>query len=237
MMCQEVATICHQGFNIGYAVIGDNEEDDVAIKVCSYFSRNPILEVVDNLPDHIDEYREYLDRVSCIMYPMYSVGVKELLADFSAIKKKEGLDVLFVDYDQNIAMAHEGMYESGGLIYAALKAFAQINDCVVIVASQPKINAWNTEIIGVEAANESSKKQANVDMMITFNWNEECKKVGTMHLAKIRRGTTGAISRIKFNHHISELKEITKEEYDDIIQKEKNKVDIPDRELLFEEDT
>lgn len=221
MMCQEAVTLAHQGFKVGYAIIGDNEQDDITIKFCSYLSKVPINEVIDNLGSYIDKYSEYLQMINAIDYPMYSVTVSELLADFKRIKRKEGLDVLFVDYDQNISMAHESMYESGGLIYGALKAFAQVEDCVVLVASQPKINEWNNEVIGVEGANESSKKQANVDVMVTFNWNSECKKVGSMHLAKIRRGNSEVVSKIKFNHHISELKEIPKAEYDSIISTSK----------------
>lgn len=217
MMCQEAVTLAHQGFKVGYAIIGDNEQDDIAIKFCSYLSKTPIDEVVDNLGGYIDKYSEYLSSINAIDYPMYSITISELLSDFKRIKNKEGLDVFFVDYDQNIAMAHESMYESGGLIYGALKAFAQVEDCVVMVASQPKIDQWGKEVIGAEGANESSKKQANVDMIITFNWNPECKKVGSLHLAKIRRGTCEVVSKIKFNHHISELKEISKAEYDYIL--------------------
>lgn len=219
MMCQETCSLAHQGFKVGYALIGDNEEDDIGIKLCSYFARVNILDIVDNLKEYIDTYSEQMDNISSMSYPMYAVTVQEILADFKRIKKERGLDVLFIDYDQNIAMAHEGMYESGGIIYAALKAFAQVEDCVVIVASQPKIGFWNNEVMGVESANESARKQANIDMMITFNWNPECQQVGTMHIAKIRRGQNGARSRIKFNHHISELKEITEEEYDNIVAK------------------
>lgn len=221
MMCQEAVTLAHQGFKIGYAIVGDNEQDDITVKFCSYLSKTPINEIIGDLGQYIDKYTKQLEMINSIDYPMYSVTVSELLSDFKRIKAREGLDVLFVDYDQNIAMAHENMYESGGLIYGALKAFAQVEDCVVIVASQPKIDAWNTEIIEVSKANESSKKQANVDMMITFNWNPECKKVGSMYIAKIRRGTCEVISRIKFNHHISELKEISKPEYDHIISTSK----------------
>ena len=240
MMCQESATFAHQGFKIGYAIIGDNEEDDIAIKICAYYSKMPINEIVDDLTSYITEYNNHLDNISCITYPMYSVTVKELLSDFKEIKNQFGLDVLFVDYDQNISAAHDSMYESGGLIYGALKAFAQVEDCVVIVASQPKVHAWDTEIIGVADANESSKKQANVDMMITFNWNSECQKIGTMHIAKIRRGNTNAISRIKFNHHISELKEITQEDYDTIMSRHKARdegcdLEMTDKELHFED--
>lgn len=240
LMCQEAATYAHQGFKVGYAVIGDNEEDDVAIKICAYYSRTPIGDVVNNFDEHLEKYSEYLDHIFSIAYPMYSVTVKEILSDFSNLKRKEGLDILFIDYDQNIAMAHTGMYESGGIIYGALKAFAQIEDCVVFVASQPKLHAWDQEIIGVKDANESAKKQANVDMMVTFNWNNECQKVGTMHLAKLRRGNTGAISRVKFNHHISELKEITQEEYDSVIasyksRREGTELQLTDQELRFED--
>lgn len=237
MMCQEAVTLAHQGFKIGYAIIGDNEQDDITIKFCSYLSKTPINEIINNLGEYIDKYSKQLKMINAIDYPMYSVTVSELLSDFKKIKTKEGLDVLFVDYDQNISMAHESMYESGGLIYGALKAFAQVEDCVVMVASQPKINEWNNEVIGIEGANESSKKQANVDMMLTFNWNSECKRVGSLHLAKIRRGTCEVISKIQFNHHVSELKEISKAEYDSIVSMSKalkEGLDINDK-ITFED--
>ena len=237
MMCQEAGTLAHQGFKVGYAIIGDNTEDDIAIKVCSYYSRTPITDVIENFRSYLADYKDHLDNITTISYSIGSVTAGQLLADFKNIKQKEGLDVLFVDYDANLAMEHVGMYESGGLIYAKLKAFAQDEDCVVIVASQPKLAAWTMEIIGVEHANESSKKQHNVDLMITFNWREDCNKIGTMHLAKVRRGETGATSKVKFNHHISELKEISKEEYDLTLAKYTNSgsLEMTEKELRFED--
>lgn len=227
-LCQEAAALADQGFKVGFAVIGDNEEDDISIKICSYYSRMPISEVIDDPASYIKEYQENLKKVNAISYAAGCVGVRDLLCDFRNIKKKEGLDVLIVDYDANLKQAHDQMYESGGVIYSALKAFAQIEDCVVMVASQPKLQCYSQEILTLESANESSKKQHAVDVMITFNWNPDSRLIGSMHLAKIRRGTTGVTVRLKFNYQISELTEISEEDYEEILEREERGREVGD---------
>lgn len=231
-LCQEAATFSHQDFKVGFAVLGDNEEDDIAVKVCSFLSKTPISEVIENLKQYIEENEQYIKRINTIAYPSGCVGVRELLSDFKVIKEKEGLDILIVDYDANIAQSHDSMYESGGLIYSALKAFAQIEKCVVIVASQPKQNYWKEEILDLSCANESSKKQHAIDMMFTFNCNEECKKIGIGHIAKIRRGNTGTTVKLSFNFNISEIVEITDDEYKYILNMNKSISDSDDDDDL-----
>lgn len=224
LLCQEAAVLAHQGFKVGFAIIGDNEEDDIATKVCSYYSKMPVHEVIDDLESYITEYKQHIQNINCIPYPAGTCSVREVLSDFTNIKKREGLDILIIDYDANLSQAHESMYESGGIIYKALKAYAQIEQCVVLVASQPKTNYWNSEIIPLEGANESSKKQHAVDMMITLNKNSDCNKIGTLFLAKIRRGVTGVASKIRLTYNISKLEEISRAEYDIILEESKKQI-------------
>lgn len=230
LLTQETSVLSHQDFKVGFAIIGDNEEDDLAIKMCAYLSGMHMSEVLDDPDSYFAEYQDTLKNVNAITYPAGVPTIHEILSDFKNVKKREGLDVLIVDYDANIAQAADSMYESGGVIYKALKAFAQVENCVVIVASQPKIGFWGTEVLTLECANESAKKQHAVDIMITMNKNLECSKVGTIFFPKIRRGTTGVATKVRFLHHMSKVEEISKDDYDIIRDNSKQSAKPSDNE-------
>ena len=83
----------------------------------------------------------------------------------------------------------------------------------MMVASQPKVSYWKEEIIPLEGAAESSKKQHVVDLMMTFNLVARDATIGTFFIPKVRRGTSGRLVRVKTQWEYCRLQEITEEDY------------------------
>jgi hypothetical protein len=113
-------------------------------------------------------------------------------------------DVLFVDYDSNFRQTQiDNMYKEGGYIYDNLTKLTKAGK-LVFIASQPKIGAWRNEVLELTDAGESSRKQHNVDVMITisrglpgYNPNH----IGRMKIAKNRRGEEGTeVPYIRLNN-------------------------------------
>jgi len=129
--------------------------------------------------------------------------------------------MIIIDYDENISKDDEdNIYESGGLIYNKMGMFAVENHSVVFIVSQPKPGYWNQEIIPLEAAAESSKKQKIIDTMITMGKPFRSSSVGSLFIAKNRRGEVGSIIRIKMNGANTRIEAITQREYDEIKSRE-----------------
>ena len=82
-----------------------------------------------------------------------------------------------------------------------------------MVASQPKQAFWGYEIIPLDGAAESSKKQMVVDLAMTMGMVSRDANVGTLFLNKLRRGQTGAYIRIKTDWARCRLYEIDDNEY------------------------
>jgi hypothetical protein len=144
-------------------------------------------------------------------------------------------DVIDVENNSNFLLSNgiiahncppkgENMYEVGGIIYTALKGFAEKERCCILVGSQPKINFWDTELLPMESASESSRKQHAIDMMITMGRNKDCKHLGTLNIPAVRRGEGNVSVRINFEYKNSAIKELTQENYNRILSNFKNSV-------------
>jgi hypothetical protein len=96
-------------------------------------------------------------------------------------------DVFMVDYDSNFRSTND-MYQKGDEIYNNMVNLAK-RVSLVFIASQPKNAAYSQEIIYMNDAAESSRKQQIVDLMITISKNQNSKtQIGYINLAKVRRG-------------------------------------------------
>ena len=110
--------------------------------------------------------------------------------------KIDDYDILFIDYDSNFKQTEaDNMYKEGGYIYDNLTKLTNKGK-LVFSFSQPKIGSWNNEVLELTDAGESSRKQHNVDCMITasrgglkFNPNH----IGYFKIAKNRRGEEGIV--------------------------------------------
>ena len=105
------------------------------------------------------------------------------------------------------------MYKSGGQIYNKLALFAVTNKTVVFILAQPRKEFWDREIIPLEAASESSKKQKIIDFMITLGKPTKNATVGTLFIAKNRRGEDSKEFRISIDGATARMTHIYEEEY------------------------
>ena len=77
-------------------------------------------------------------------------------------------EVVFIDYDSNLKTIAGSMYEEGDLTYAEATKLTIGDHRTVFIASQPKPCYWNNDYLDLLCANESSKKQMHVRIMITI---------------------------------------------------------------------
>jgi hypothetical protein len=122
-------------------------------------------------------------------------GVKHFIEN-SVIDPTFDPQVVIIDYDANLLSKAETMYSAGEEVYNTATALARPigkPGKLVFIASQPKIEYWDWCPIPKEAAAESSRKQAIIDMMITIGRNGQIPggDCGEMLIAKNRRGKEG----------------------------------------------
>lgn len=153
-------------------------------------------------------------RLEIMEYAADELSASQLIEEIqiSQRMKKIHYDLIIIDYDENLREEEDSMYKSGGQIYNKIAYFASENKSVVFIASQPRREFWDKEIIPMEAASESSKKQKIIDLMITIG-RPKNSPVGTLFIAKNRRGTDGGIFRIKMDGASGKIIHITEEEY------------------------
>src|SRR5690606_27111477 len=107
-------------------------------------------------------------------------------------------DMVIIDYDANIKSQNsDNMYGEGGNTYANLKSYGK-GKCVVMIGSQAKTVYWDLEILPMDAPAESSKKAHHVDIMLTIGRNKICPHLGTINIAKMRRGQAERQMRLHF---------------------------------------
>lgn len=199
-----------QGFEVLHIFIGDMVEYDGFIRYLSRVSGTPQNSLVV-MPSEKQmsivnvcnqQYNNILDRITMISYPSLSITVDTLTEDISKFEKQleKDFDVIIVDYPDNLILEGRSLYEDGGTLYSSLEKLARLSKSVVLVASQPQKSYWGHQIIPLEAAAESSKKQQAVDIMLTMNTESRGANFGTMLLAKARKGEVGKIFRFKTDY-------------------------------------
>lgn len=183
------------------AIVGLNETELIELIKNTTFSSN-------NCFKNIDIYE-------------YAVGeltidqLREEVIMFQKMKKVH-YDVIIIDYDGNLRATADSMYESGGEIYNKAKNLAETNKSVVFIASQPKREFWDKELIPLEAAAESSKKQQVIDMMITLGRPKgNTSGIRFLYVPKNRRGEENKNFKIKMNGNSAFMYQISDEEYNE----------------------
>ena len=219
-LVNEGAYAALQGFNIVHIFLGDMVKYDGFIRYLSCLSGQTQQDLVsmsladqDNVVFDVQGQNEVLSRIHLLAYGSGELTVKELIEILKKEQDRMNLhfDQIIVDYADNFSKDNTNLYVEGGDIYNDLALFARMNDSVIMVASQPKQEFWKEEIIPLEGAAESSKKQQIVDVFMTFNLVSRNSNLGTVHLAKVRRGTTGRFIRVETHWDACKILEITEE--------------------------
>jgi len=218
------------GLNILHVFLGDMSAYDGLIRYLSCLSNTPSSKIVEmsekELSSFIKEVNQcgVLSKIDIASYAADQLTSTQLIEEITAIQKRynKHYHAIIIDYDENISVEADSMYTSGGQIYNKIALFAVLNKSVIFIASQPKPEYWKYEILPMEAASESSKKQKIIDLMITMGKPTRDSTVATLHIAKNRRGVTGKIFRVSINGETAKIKHITEEEYEQTKQVENN---------------
>lgn len=217
-LINEGAYAAMQGFNVLHIFIGDMVEYDGFIRYLSRISGTPQSSLVmmpqENQMAIVEQcnqqYDNVLKRVFMLSYPSLSATVDSLIEDINRFEKQLDKDfgVIIIDYPDNLILEGRSLYEDGGTLYSSLEKLARLSQSVLLVASQPQKSYWNHQIIPLEAAAESSKKQQAVDIMMTLNTEARGANFGSILLAKARKGEVGKIFRFKTDYARCLIEEI-----------------------------
>lgn len=215
-MITEGCNILKRGLKVLSIYLGDLNEYDVLCRWTSCLTQTELIKVAVNPMKYRTIARGYFKNHRALCYPSYELNALDLYHLCKRVKQKFNFDAVIIDYDSNIRPTIESMYQEGGATYALLDKIAKGLKCLVLVGSQSKNPYWQHEIIPIEAAAESSRKQHTVDVMIGLGRNQDAVKIGTVNLAKIRRGESGIKFRVEFSMKKSTINEISSEEYERI---------------------
>lgn len=223
-LVNEGAYAALQGFNTLHVFLGDMVTYDGFIRYLSNISGEPQDTIVamsgeeqSALVESVNsKYNGVLSRIGLLSYGSGEVSVEGLIENINQEQDRSGIkyDDIIIDYADNFEKPNVSMYTETGQIYDKLALFGRKNHSVIMVASQPKIQYWNEEIIPLEGASESSKKQHIVDLFMAFNLVQRNANIGTFFISKVRRGISGRLVRVRTEWERCRLQEITEAEYD-----------------------
>ncbi len=185
-----------------WIALGDMNRLDFIIRLSAIWLGKSFNEVKVNPKLYFnDEVREAMKYVKISVVPAAFVdiyGVKYFIEN-TVVDPTFDPQVVIIDYDANLLSNRESMYQTGEEVYNVASSISRPigkPGRLVFMASQPKIEYWNQCPMPKEAAAESSRKQAIIDMMITIARDPSSardRRVGKMMVAKNRRGIEGSI--------------------------------------------
>ena len=212
-----------QGKKVAHVFLGDMSDYDGFCRYVAYLSENVRLDdIIQRYEDfYTPEIQDRFSNLRIRSYPPLELDIQQIMSKCEALYRQFDYDLLIVDYDSNIKETNDNLYKEGGYTYAKLRGHAK-DRCVVIVASQPKQHFWKDEILPIDSAGESSKKQHVVDVMLTIGQNKDCPLVGSLHIPVVRRGVSRVACRVAFEGEYGKIRQISQSEYQQSIQRYKD---------------
>lgn len=195
-MLSECILSANKNYNILWVALGDLTKYDFLCRLSSNLTRVHYGEIAVNPDKYFDNnLRGLANKIHLVSVPANKLSAGEVL---SLVENSQVYyDVVVIDYDSNLrANPNLNSYEAGGEIYNEVTSIARPDNGVlprlVFIASQPKLFYWDHEILPLEAAGESARKQHTADMIITLgkvDCNASVHLAGYLNLPKVRRGT------------------------------------------------
>lgn len=226
ILVNEGVAAAQQQFQVLHLFIGDMNNYDGWIRymscICKVSQRDLVNMTLEQQQNFIASHN-FVGMASHITvkdYPAESFTADQLIKDIREIQNRQNrkYDLIIVDYPDNLISEGDNMYQSGGTIYNKLSAFAYKNKSAVLVACQPKIAYYSSEVIPLEGCAESSKKQQNIDMMISLGKPYRDFEYLTAFIPKCRRGEVGGKFRIKTNFEFMSATVVSEIEYQNALQ-------------------
>ncbi len=218
----EAINFIKQGKKVLYVTLGDMRPSDTLIRMLSNLAEIEQREARVAWNIIVQEHQDVLKNFKNLVLDAGEVSIHNLLGKITRISRDFKPDVIFVDYDANIYnVDNSHMYDYYGMVYTKLKMYAMTRDVVMFILSQIKITEYSKEIIEKESLEGSSKKQNQLDLLITLGRSQKSGRVGTMNLAKVRNGVS-RYQRVSLDHWKCSITEIDDEEYQDAINESQN---------------
>ena len=215
------------GFTNLHIFLGDLNNYNAALRYLANFSEKPLSEIIAmtieeqvelmNSINNNPDTKGVLDRNVVIALPAGALNVQAVCNEVLKIQLLYNIhfDQIIVDYDANILSSNDNMYDSGGEIYNYLREFAIKNKSVMFVASQPKVSFFNQEILTLDAASESTKKQHIIDLMLTIGRpGKVSSSIGIMYVPKNRDGKANKKIHLYIDGSKQKVHVITEDEYE-----------------------
>lgn len=187
-----------QKIKVYWLAAGDMTRLDFMNRLTAIYLNEPLSDMMQNTKtiyrDAVKNFFRYIDISVIPASYVDAYGIKHFV---ETQLSRQNPNVIIIDYDANIRTSKgDDMYKAGEELYNVATAIARPvgkPGRLVFVASQPKIFYWDAPLIPIEAAAESSRKQAVIDMMITIGKNPACiyDHAGIMSVQKMRRGKVG----------------------------------------------
>ena len=189
-------------FKVYWLALGDMNRLDFIIRLTAIYRGKSFNEVKSNPKIFFDEeVRQAFKKVKISVVPAAFIDIygAKYFIENTVCDPSFDPQVIIIDYDANLLSNRESMYLANEDVYNVASMIAKPMNRpgrLVFVASQPKIEYWNQCPMPMEAAAESSRKQAIIDMMVTIGRDPASApglRVGQMLVAKNRRGSDGSI--------------------------------------------
>jgi KaiC/GvpD/RAD55 family RecA-like ATPase len=220
------------GFNVVHLTIGDLDEIDVQLRYASRLTYISIDDVIKNSSNYqrkakgLDKCKNKHLRIK--YYPAATLTISMLRAYLYKLKTKENFDIdlLILDYPDEMKRIHTSDYENMGMIYDGISSISYEFDCLSWVGSQ--VQRWapkgDEEYITMDNIADSWKKVYKADGIITLNQsNGEYKRnKSRAWVEKVRRGRKQHLIYMESDFSMSHFRQMTDEE----LQKEKEYLEV-----------
>ncbi|RTK92204.1 MAG: hypothetical protein EKK61_05720 [Rickettsiales bacterium] len=209
----EAAHFLKEGKKVLYVTLGDMKPQTTLLRLLSNLAEVGQKDARSSWYSLLNKNVEIVSNFRNLVLNAGEVPINMLLSKLDKISKSFKPDAIFIDYDANLLnIDNSHMYDYYGEVYTKLKMYGMTRDVIMFVLSQIKITEYSKEIIEKECLEGSSKKQNQLDLLLTLGKSPKSNKVGTLNLAKVRDGVS-KYTRVALNHWKCDIEEITDDDY------------------------
>jgi replicative DNA helicase len=183
-------TVVHYTLELSDTVTGSRYD--------SCITRVPLGDLIYSKEIVIDKIKDVAGKLIIKEYPTKSASTQTIKSHIEKLKKK-GIypDMIIVDYADLLRPVRNTSEKRHDLenIYEELRGIAQINNCVVVTASQTNRSGLNAEVITMESISEAFNKCFVADFIFSLSRTATDKQSnkGRIFIAKNRNGPDGMV--------------------------------------------
>ena len=195
----EALSMASRGHKVLYVGLGDNNMKDFLVRMGAIYTGASFEETYYNLNNVYNALSQTVgDNLEITINPANSVSAEDIVE----YAKTRDYEVVFVDYDGNLAGVADGesMYNTYGSVYTKFNELVLMGKSLFI-CSQIKISAFGNSVIEMQDVGESSRKQHTADMIIGIG--REVDSPNNLHIinvSKNRRGRMYKAYTIRLNN-------------------------------------